>query len=65
MDDPQKAVQGADQLVAEVIQTVAVTFDNHKRDLESQWHQGKEVATEDLRLALRQYCSFFNRLLST
>ncbi|MEV6397404.1 hypothetical protein AB0M39_21975 [Streptomyces sp. NPDC051907] len=33
--------------------------------LESQWHQGNEAATEDLRIALRQYRSFFDRLLTT
>ncbi|MFE4870296.1 hypothetical protein [Streptomyces sp. NPDC056682] len=36
-----------------------------EHDLEAQWHRGEEVATEDLRVALQQYRSFFNRLLST
>ncbi|MGP3683616.1 hypothetical protein ACTVZO_02720 [Streptomyces sp. IBSNAI002] len=65
VDDPQGAVRDADGLVAEVMQTLAATFSDHKRDLESQWQQGEQVATEDLRLALQRYRSFFGRLLRT
>ncbi|MFF1736201.1 hypothetical protein [Streptomyces sp. NPDC058247] len=45
-------------------QLLATTFADHKQGLEGQWHRGEEFATEDLRLALRQYRSFFDRLLS-
>ncbi|MEU9192520.1 hypothetical protein [Streptomyces hundungensis] len=65
VDDPKDSVNAADQLVAETMQALATTFSSHKRDLEGQWHRGEEVPTEDLRLALQQYRSFFNRLLST
>ncbi|AJT62585.1 hypothetical protein T261_0896 [Streptomyces lydicus] len=65
VDDPQQSVRAADALVAEVMQLLATTFADHKQGLEGQWHRGEEVATEDLRLALRQYRSFFDRLLST
>ncbi|MFE3944936.1 hypothetical protein ACFXPV_24245 [Streptomyces sp. NPDC059118] len=65
VDDPQQSVLAADGLVAEVMQLLATTFADHKRGLEGQWHRGEEVATEDLRLALRQYRSFFDRLLTT
>ncbi|MFD3660330.1 hypothetical protein ACFWVF_06945 [Streptomyces sp. NPDC058659] len=65
VDDPKRSVLAADGLVAEVMQLLATTFADHKLGLESQWHRGEEVATEDLRLALRQYRSFFDRLLST
>lgn len=65
VDDPQGAVRDADGLVAEVMQTVAATFSEHKKGLEGQWQQGEEVATEDLRLALQRYRSFFGRLLRT
>ncbi|MFI6339869.1 hypothetical protein [Streptomyces sp. NPDC050535] len=64
VDDPRKSVLAADGLVAEVMQLLATTFADHKQGLEGQWHRGEEVATEDLRLALRQYRSFFDRLLS-
>ncbi|MFE9369765.1 hypothetical protein ACFYM2_08325 [Streptomyces sp. NPDC006711] len=65
VDDPKDSVNAADQLVAETMQALATTFSTHKRDLEGQWHRGEEVPTEDLRVALQQYRSFFNRLLST
>jgi len=63
VDDPKRAVTEADELVAAVIQSLAATFASHKSDLESQWRQG-EAATEELRVALRRYRSFFNQLLS-
>lgn len=65
VDDPREAVHDADGLVADVMQTLAATFSQHKQDLEGQWSQGVEADTEDLRLALRKYRSFFNRLLSS
>ncbi|MFI7353976.1 hypothetical protein ACIBTP_08515 [Streptomyces avidinii] len=65
VDDPQDAVKSADALVAEVMQALAQTFSSRKQGLEGQWDQGEQVATEELRLALQQYRSFFNRLLNT
>ncbi|MEU9343641.1 hypothetical protein AB0D74_20775 [Streptomyces sp. NPDC048278] len=65
VDDPRNAVQDADSLVAGVMQTLAATFDEHKKELEGQWNQGGEADTEALRTALRHYRSFFNRLLTT
>ncbi|CAL9345972.1 hypothetical protein SUDANB176_00373 [Streptomyces sp. enrichment culture] len=65
VDDPREAVHDADALVADVMQTLASTFAQHKKDLEGQWGQGEQVDTEELRGALRRYRSFFNRLLST
>ena len=65
VDDPRNAVQDADSLVAGVMQTLAATFDEHKKELEDQWNQGGDADTEALRTALRHYRSFFNRLLTT
>ena len=64
VDEPQKAVRDADGLVAEVIQTLAATFADQRKELEDQWSKGSEVSTEDLRQALMQYRSFFQRLLA-
>ncbi|GGJ28438.1 hypothetical protein [Streptomyces brasiliensis] len=64
VDDPGDPVHAADALVAEVMQTLATTFAEHKQELEGQWNRGERADTEDLRLALRHYRSFFNRLLS-
>ncbi|MFI0737729.1 hypothetical protein ACH4PU_06375 [Streptomyces sp. NPDC021100] len=65
VDDPREAVHAADALVADVMQTLAATFAQHKKELEAQWDQGDRIDTEELRGALRRYRSFFNRLLST
>ncbi len=62
VDDPKQAVRQADELVAGVISALATTFAEHKSELESQWQQG-EPATEELRIALRRYRSFFDQLL--
>ncbi|WP_103352397.1 hypothetical protein [Amycolatopsis sp. CA-128772] len=62
VDDPKQAVQQADELVAAVISALATTFAEHKNELENQWQQG-EPATEELRIALRRYRSFFDQLL--
>lgn len=64
VDDPREAVQRADELVAQVMQSLATTFTQHKHSLEEQWQQGDEVQTEELRQALKRYRSFFDRLLS-
>jgi hypothetical protein len=39
-------------------------FATERAKLESQWDRGDNISTEDLRLALRCYRSFFGRLLS-
>jgi hypothetical protein len=64
VDDPKDAVEQADELVAEVMQVVASRFADQRKGLESQWQAGGEVSTEDLRQALQQYRSFFERLLA-
>ena len=42
----------------------AEVFADERRQLESQWERSDQVSTEDLRLAMRRYRSFFERLLS-
>lgn len=64
VDDPREAVQRADELVAQVMQTLATTFSEHKHALEEQWQRGDEAQTEELRQALKRYRTFFDRLLS-
>ncbi len=65
VDEPQRCVQEADELVAEVMQRLADSFARERRDLEAQWGSGGEASTEDLRVALQRYRSFFQRLLRT
>ncbi len=64
VDQPRQALQEADTLVDEVMQRITRRFADERGGLESQWSQGGEVSTEDLRVALQHYRSFFNRLLS-
>ena len=64
VDEPGRAVEQADSLVAEVMQQLAKTFADERSKLEPQLVQGEDISTEDLRMALRRYRSFFDRLLS-
>jgi len=64
VDDPKRAVQDADVLVAELMQSVASAFSQRKHLLEEQWQQGAHAETEDLRQALRGYRSFLDQLLA-
>jgi len=64
VDEPRTAVQQADELVAQAIKRLAENFANARNQLEGQWDRGSDVSTEDLRMALRKYRTFFQRLLS-
>jgi hypothetical protein len=64
VDEPRQAVEQADQLVAAVIKRVAEVFAEERGKLEGQWSRGDEVDTEQLRVALKRYRSFFERLLA-
>lgn len=65
VDAPREAVEEADSLVAEVIQSLARSFADERGGLERQWEQGEDIETEELRIALQRYRSFFHRLLAT
>jgi hypothetical protein len=64
VDEPRRAVEDADGLVAQIMQRLAQSFSDQKGNLEIQWDNSQQVSTEDLRMALRRYRSFFDRLLS-
>jgi hypothetical protein len=64
VDKPRQSVENADALVATVMQRLAETFANERSKLEGQWSRGDNVSTEELRVALQHYRSFFDRLLS-
>jgi hypothetical protein len=63
VDEPRGTVGEADKLVAAVMQRLAEGFANERSGLEKQWGHGDDVSTEDLRVALQRYRSFFDRLL--
>jgi len=64
VDEPRRAVEQADSLVAEAMKRLAEVFAEERAKLEGQWSREESVSTEDLRLALCRYRSFFGRLLS-
>jgi hypothetical protein len=64
VDEPRKAVQDADELVASATKRLAEIFAEERSQLERGWDRGDDVSTEDLRVALRRYRSFFDRLLA-
>jgi hypothetical protein len=65
VDEPRGAVEQADGLVAKLMQQLAESFAQERERLEAQWGRGEDISTEDLRVALQRYRSFFQRLLST
>jgi len=64
VDEPRTAVVQADELVANAIKRLAEIFATERHKLETEWDKTDNVSTEDLRVALRRYRSFFDRLLS-
>lgn len=63
VDEPRDTVSAADSLVAELLRDLAQSFDSARSRLEHQWSSGEDVSTEELRLTLQRYRSFFERLL--
>jgi len=59
VDDPSRAVRGADDLVDEIIRELA----QRKQGLDEHWHDGSDD-TEELRVAMREYRSFLDQLLN-
>jgi hypothetical protein len=63
VDEPRRTVEEADKLVAAVMQRLAESFANERSRLEKRWDSGEKASTEDLRVTLQRYRSFFDRLL--
>lgn len=64
VDDPRECVQKADGLVSDVVDQLTAGFAEARSRLEAQWARGEEISTEDLRLAMKRYREFFERLLA-
>ena len=64
VDDPRQCVQQADGLVSSAVEQLTASFSQTRSQLEEQWSRGEEASTEDLRLALKRYRDFFERLLA-
>jgi hypothetical protein len=64
VDDPRDSVKQADELVADIIKNVTMNFADRRIGLEKQWNSGENISTEDMRVTLKRYRSFFERLLT-
>ena len=64
VDEPRKAVEDADHLVASAIKQIEEVFSAQRANLEKQWTRGEQISTEDLRVSLQHYREFFVRLLT-
>jgi hypothetical protein len=64
VDQPRRSVEQAEELVSTVLQRLADSFSTERASLEGQWSKGESVSTEDLRVALKRYRSFFGKLLN-
>jgi hypothetical protein len=64
VDDPKQAVRRADELVHQVLDNLAQSFSTQRGALEGQADQAEQASTEQLRMALRRYRAFLQRLLS-
>ena len=64
VDEPRAAVEQADALVGQVVARLSEVFGEERMRLERHWDRGDGVSTEDLRVVLKRYRSFFDRLLA-
>jgi len=64
VDDPRRAVADGDELVADVMKSLAESFAHERDKLEGELSHTGEASTETLRVGLRRYRAFFDRLLS-
>lgn len=63
VDDPSDSVRNADELIAELIENVSITFSRERSNLEEKWMNGNDVSTEDLRISMTRYRDLFDRLM--
>jgi len=63
VDDPREAVETADELVSDLMDTITSNLAEERASLERQWSRRNEPSTEELRKSLMRYRSYFNRLL--
>lgn len=64
IDEPRKSVEEANELVKDLTERITERFQDERLGLEERWEEGEEVSTEDLRVTLQRYRSFFDRLLT-
>jgi len=63
VDAPRTSVEQADALVVEAMEKIERMFSERRATLRELWIDDEDASTEDLRIVLQRYRSFFNRLL--
>lgn len=63
IEDPRRAVQQADQLIAEIGQRLLGVIEGERAAMRGMLENG-EASTEELRLAMRRYRALFDLLLT-
>jgi len=64
VDDPNVSMKDANELIIHMIENITTTLSEKRITIEDQWQRDDQISTEDLRLALKNYRSFFNSLLA-
>jgi hypothetical protein len=64
VDDPRKAVEDADALVADLIERLNQMLAREREQLDPRARAGEDISTEDLRRGLQRYRSLVQRLLA-
>ncbi|MFE4461590.1 hypothetical protein ACFROC_29920 [Nocardia tengchongensis] len=64
VDSPQEAVTKADSLVTEALERLTASLSQRKQKLDDQWSRGEDGDTEELRMVLRGYREYLDRLLA-
>ena len=63
VDDPRGSVTEAAELITQITSTLLSAVQERERTLRGTWDGGGDADTENLRNALRDYRSFFERLI--
>jgi hypothetical protein len=64
VDNPRKAVDDANALVSSAMKQIEESFRSQRTQIEKQLTKGVAASTEDLRVALQNYRTLFDRLLT-
>lgn len=64
VDEPRQAVKEADDLIQSLVKKLSDSFSRERERLTKQWDRGEQVSTEDLRVTLQRYRTYFDRLLN-
>ena len=64
VNEPRTSVEQADALVAETLERIEQAFSEQRTVLNEQLVNHADLSTEDLRIALKGYRTFLNRLLA-